>query len=84
MAGSSEVYGYLDRNIWLKREKGLHYEYEWDHDQDHGNRKLKHENLKLELESHMRGKKPRNIEIQEFIRDTIWDDHTWHYHFNEI
>ena len=48
MAGSSEVYGYPDRNIWLKRKKGLYYKYEWDHDQDHGDPELNQENLKLE------------------------------------
>ena len=75
MRGSSEVYGYPDRNIWLKREKGLYYEYEWDHNQDHGDHELNQENLKLELESRLRGKKC-NLEIQEFIRDTTRDHHS--------
>ena len=56
---------------------------EWDHNQDHGDHELNQENLKLELESRLRGKKC-NLEIQEFIRDTTWDHHSWHYHFNEI
>ena len=29
-------------------------------------------------------RKKCNLEIQEFIRDTTCDHHSWHYHFNEI